>query len=132
MIEFKRDDNMSIYLSFDEQGLVLLCNAIEVLQSRDVSNLDVSFDRSVATMKRSSAIELINMSIARGETTTMAIEDSGLVWTIEDEDLDCLGSLLAKCRENGNLETPELIRVQVPKNKKLDYLYGTMIGSIQR
>jgi hypothetical protein len=30
MIEFKRDDNMSIYLSFDEQGLVLLCNAIEV------------------------------------------------------------------------------------------------------
>jgi hypothetical protein len=62
----------------------------------------------------------------------MAIEDSGLVWTIEDEDLDCLGSLLAKCRENGNLETPELIRVQVPKNKKLDYLYGTMIGSIQR
>ena len=130
MIEFKRDDSMSIYLSFDEQGLLALNQAITEVANGETTSIDVTSDRSVVTMKRSSSTEVTTMKIVGGELTTLSFEESNLVWVIEGEDLDCLGSSLSKCQQNGSLDTAELIRVQVPKNKKLDYLYGSLIGSV--
>lgn len=131
MIEFKRYDNMSIMMTFDYLGITLLCQALDDVLAHGITSIEVSFDKSVINLKRSSNIFITGMNIIIGEQTRLSIEDAHLVWSIESEDLDCLRSLLAKCKETGSLQTPELIRVQVPKNKRLDYLYGSMIGSFK-
>lgn len=130
MIDFKRDGGMSICLSFDEQGLLALNQAIAEVANGETSLLDVTFDRSVVTMKRSSSTEETKMKVVGGDLTTLNFEETNLVWVIEGEDLDCLDSSLSKCQQNGRLDTAELIRVQVPKNKKLDYLYGVLLYGV--
>lgn len=128
MIELKRDDGMSVFLSFDSEGLELLIQSLGAAMSGTANSLEVVFDRSVITMKRSSRTETMEMVVIGGEMTTFRFHENKLVMSIEGEDLECLSELLSKCQETGSLGTSELIRVQVPKNKKLDYLYGTFLA----
>lgn len=127
MIEFRRDDNMSIYMSFDSNGLSTLVKAFQDALAGEKKPIEVIFDKSITSMKRAAITASTTMTVERGDATSMISDDDGIHWRIDREDLDCLLHLLSKAQARGALETPELGRVQVPKNKKLDYLYGSMV-----
>jgi hypothetical protein len=128
MIEFKRDDNMSIHMSFDSKGLSMLVQVFQDALAGEQKSIQVIFDKSVTSMKRGANTASTTMTVERDDATSMTSDDNGIHWRIAPEDLDCLLHMLSKAQTRGALETPELVRVQVPKNKRLDYLYGSMVG----
>lgn len=128
MVGFERDGNMSITVSCDDAGLSALIQAVGNARNSTAGTLEVMFDQSVMTLKQTSPTELTTMAVVAGESTGMHSSDHRPVLTLEAEDADCLLALLSSAQEKGAFEPPELVRVQVPKNHRLDCLYGVMVG----
>lgn len=129
MINFRRDDNMSIFLSFDHVGLAELLEGMKNTVSDIPVSIPVTFDKSVTTLKRTSPTETLNLIFNKGDETELFLEADDVVWRVTTEDLECALVRLKQCLSSGAFIPAEFIRVQIPKNNKLDYLFCEMINS---
>lgn len=124
MIELRRDDNMSIFLVCDEFGLTELSNAMHASEGATPNSVNATVDMSILTLKRKSPSVEATLVIQRGDSTRLSQGEEGIVWTMTDEDRECVISRLKQCESERTFTPAELIRVQVLKNKHLDYVYG--------
>jgi hypothetical protein len=128
MIQLKREDAMSIKLLFDKEGLSHLLNSFEKVSIGELSLIDVQLDSSVITLKKS-CIDDISMKIeyTKSGTTQIYQQNNQIIWSLEQEDIEDAIYRLQQCIVQGYFSPAEFIRVQVPKNKKLDYIYCELI-----
>jgi len=127
VIHLRRDDNMSIYMLCDKHGLKKLIDSMQGVDEVRAESIELDFDKSILTLKRKSPTVLTPMVIRVGDATQISLEGTKIVWTLSDEDRDYIISRFQQCEKDGYFYPAELIRVQVPKNKKLDYLYAELI-----
>ena len=128
MIQFRREDNMAVCLLFDRAGLTELTDALKRSGGNvTTSSVNVTFDKSVLTLKRKSPNVPTSLIIAPGDITRISQVGEDIVWAITDEDRECLVGRFEQCESDGACIPAELIRVQIPKNKRLDYLCGELI-----
>lgn len=127
MLQLRRDDNMSVYLLFDKVGLAELAEALQASEGTTASTVNATVDLSILTLKKKSPTVEATLAIRRGQSTGLSREGEGIVWTITDEDRACVISRFKQCEADGVFTPSELIRVQVPKNKRLDYVYGELV-----
>ncbi len=132
MMEFRRDDKMSIYLSFEKGDLETLVDVLKSIQEGGSRQIDAHFDRSIITMKKSSPTENSSLLMCKGDSTELYSDSDSLIWKLADEDIDCLKAIFLRCMNHDYLEVAELIRVQTPKNNRVDYLYGDFITTTDR
>lgn len=127
MIRLRRDDNMSVCLVCDHNGLARLTDAMRGDNKITESSLEVAFDKSIFTLKRKSPTVFTNLTIKLGDFTRFSLDGDDVVWTITDEDRDCIISRFKQCDTDGAFVPAELIRIQVSKNRNLDYLYAELV-----
>jgi len=117
---------MSVSLLFDQDGLTILTEAMLCSEDDTANNVEVSFDKSILTLKKKSPIVETIILIRRGKATSLSLDGENIAWALTDEDRECLVTRFKQCKSDGTFTPAELIRVQVPKNKKLDYVYGKL------
>ncbi|HHX17358.1 MAG TPA: hypothetical protein GX727_00690 [Clostridium sp.] len=124
MIQLKREDAMSIKLLFDKEGLSHLLNSFKKVFIGELSIIDVQLDSAVITLKKRS-IENVSIKIEYTESSSTQIykQNNEIIWSLEQEDIEDAIYLLEQCIVEGYFSPAEFIRVKVPKNKKLDYIY---------
>lgn len=127
MIQLRRSDNMSVFLIFDKDGLTNLIDAMKASESAAASSIQATVDMSVVTLKRKSPTVETTLVIQRGKETQLARAEEAVVWTITDEDRESVISRFEQCAAENVFHPAELISVQVPKNRRLDDLYGEFV-----
>lgn len=124
MIQFKREDNMSIKLIFDYEGLEKILESFKKVYKGDISTIYAKLDGSVISLKKSVVTDTsIQMEYVENGETQLKKEDNQVIWLLEKEDIEIAVERLEQCKIKGYFSPGEFIRVQVPKNKKLDYIY---------
>lgn len=124
MIQFKREDNMSIKLFFDSEGLIEILESFKNVHNGEVSSIYAQFDESVISLKKGTAIDTsIQIEYVESGETQLKKQNNQVIWTFEKEDIEVAIERLEQCKIDGYFSPAEFIRVQVPKNKKLDYIY---------
>jgi hypothetical protein len=124
MIQLRREDNMSVFILLDESGLAELTAAMNRHERVEPNNVNVIFDRSILTLKKKSPSIRAELSINSGDFTRISQVGKNICLFITSEDRECIATRLMRCRMEGAFIPAELIRLQIPKNKYLDYLYG--------
>lgn len=130
MIEITRKDSMSIYMYFDENGNKELIKKFKEIKNNDLSyNLSINLDLSVIKMKKHKNIETV-ITIERDnhiEGSAFLIVDDKVVWKLDEDYIDIGIARFSDCKKVGFFSPPEFIRVDVIKNRNLDYLYCKLI-----
>lgn len=127
MMQMRRGDNRSVYLTANRNGLARLFVVLQVGDRTDRDGPEVSFDMSVVTMKRNSPTVTTTLAITTGETTELSQVGDCIVWTITDEDRQCVIPRFVQCSEVGAFVRAELLHLRILKNRHLDYLYGELV-----
>lgn len=124
MIQFKREDNMSIKLFFDDKGLEEILESLKKAQKGELAFIDAQFDTSVISLKKETVFDTtVQMTYAKSRETQLRKQDDQIVWALEKEDIEIAIEQLERCKKKGYFSPGEFIRVQVPENKRLDYIY---------
>ena len=129
MITIKRIDKMSINMEFDKTGLKDLIKAFnDVTIKKPISNIDVVFDLSILTLKKQRfENKTITFEYVEDTCTKLVRKESEIRWLIDKEDIENAKELLEISLEKGYFSPAEFIRVQVTKNKNLDYMYCKIV-----
>lgn len=130
MIKIFRQDSMSIYMRFDNEGnenLIKMFN--KILEGKEVI-LNVEFDMSVIKMKKTfpkiCAISVKNDNEVDG--STIYLQNDKIIWKIDSEYADMGAELLKKCKEQGFFFPAEFMYIKVSKNKNLDCMYCELVN----
>jgi len=114
MIQFKREDNMSIKLIFDYEGLVEILEGLKKIYKGYISTIYAQLDESVISLKKSMMIDTsIQMEYVENEETQLKKEDNQVRWILEKEDIEIAVERLEECKIKGYFSPGEFIRVQV-------------------
>lgn len=124
MIHFKREDSMAINIVFDNLGLIQLLNCLKrVLKGEQVS-INTLFDASVISSKKGAVTDVsIGISYDESGETRLCKQGNQILWIFDKEDIEIAIERLEQCKDNDVFSPAEFIRVRVPKNKRLDYIY---------
>lgn len=125
MIELKRQET-GISMSVDAGGAAVLADAFREALAGGRARLEVLFDFSVLTMKRAASSQSTHVEVALGDVAEPAFSRSpdGVSWILGHEDLESgIASLQAALNKRAFVPA-EFLRVKVPKNKKLDYIFA--------
>ncbi len=123
MVQFRREDNMAIWLIFDSVGLGRLLEVLSRALTGGRPFLEANVDMSVITMKRSSKTTATSVWVEISDETQLLKRNDKVLWVLTKEDLGSAIDRLEQCRTAGYFTPAEFIRVQVPKNRRLDYIY---------
>lgn len=82
----------------------------------------IEMEKGVISVKNDKRTIRVVARIEIGDTSVISGDSQGIVWKIEQEDLESAINSLKRCKTDGYCAPPEFMRVQIPKNKRLDWL----------
>lgn len=124
MIQFKREDSMSINLLFDKEGLAQLLESLKNALKGEHSYIVAQFDASILSFKKGTTENTsIQIEYTGSNETQLYKQNNQIIWRLDKEDTEVAIDRLELCETEGYFSPAEFIRVQVPKNKRLDYIY---------
>lgn len=129
MIKIFRQDNMSIYMRFDDEGNEKLIKMFsDILEGKEVI-LDVEFDMSVVKMKKAlqKSCTIIVKNDNEIDGATLYLKNEKIIWKIDSEYSDMGVDKFKNCKEKGFFYPAEFMYIQVSKNKKLDCMYCELV-----
>jgi hypothetical protein len=109
-------------------GLDQLINVCKKVLRGGKESISVLMDMSVVTMKETSNEMEVSLTISIGESTLIKKHDEHkqIFWLFTKEELEDAVGRLEQCKAEGYFSPAEFIRVKVPKNRRLDYIYCEM------
>jgi hypothetical protein len=122
---------MAIRLVFDQVGLTDVLHAFRVVLDGGQAEITAEMETAVIRMKQHGRIVSTSIRVELGETSALSAHDHETIWTVERESLESAIESLEKCQLRGYVSPPEFMRVQVPKNKRLDYVYCELEGHLE-
>jgi len=127
MIELDRSDGMSIWLRCDQGGLNQLLETFRSALRGEIPHLDARVDMSTMTLKRKSRVRDASIRLQIGNETQLTRCEDDISWLISREDLESGLGRLERSAVEGFFSPAEFMRIQVRKNRKLDYLYCEIV-----
>ena len=126
MIVLTRLDRRSIRFDFDESGARELLGAFQALRRRSETGLLVELDPAVVTRKKASRTTKLMLLLKIGEGRIQR-SDEGILWELEEDDVDYGARRFEECLAEGCFSPPEFVQVSVGESKALDYVYGALL-----
>ncbi len=127
MVKIDRSDEMSIWLRCQQIGLEQLLKAFRSALKGEVIRLDATIAMSTLTLRRRSRTIEAPLRLQIGSETQLEKQEHGVTWLISREDLESGVERLERSIVDGFFSPAELMRVQVTKNRRLDYLYCEIV-----
>lgn len=124
MIQVKREDSMSIHLLFDNTGLTQILESLKSALKGEQASINGKIDALVISMKKGEMLDsCIEIEYTESGETQLLKQSNQVLWILDKEDIEVAIERLEQCKTDGYFSPAEFIRVQIPKNKKMDYIY---------
>ena len=132
MVRIQRKDRTSINMFFDAEGNEELIASFDITLKTKICQFFADFDLSVVSMKAASLKTMTIILKIDNNIDGSAIykSDEKIFWVMDDEYAAMGLDLLVDCQKKGVFFPSEFIRVKVPKNKKLDSVYCSLISNV--
>ena len=138
MIYLRRVDKYSINFSLDLTGINDFLDSLQNVLSCGEANLEVVFDYSIISRKRSAKCLRSNMLIQKCESkddSELSKTEGLIAWDFTDEDLDFAIEYFAEAKRCGYFFPAEFLRIKTPKTKEstpggktmLDWVYCVLV-----
>lgn len=120
---------MSIYIEFDKEGCSNLLDMFNEIYKEKEFELRVEFDPSVMKMKKGGTLKSLVVLCNKNteDKSVFTLENNNLIWKMEQDDIELGIEMFTECKQQGYFFPAEFIRIQTPKNKKLDYIYCELV-----
>jgi hypothetical protein len=124
MIEIHRADDMALNLVLDVDGLKELLAAFRQALHSGRAHVHLRLDPSVISKRGTPSMESVEVVRSSVNVPSLAKNEQGIQWSLGSEDLESGMEQLERALALGYFSPAEFLRVQVPKRKKLDWIYA--------